>query len=56
MRYVEVVKWIENYLYLNSGASSKKAAKAAAEKIVVELIDAGVLILSDATPSKRETA
>jgi hypothetical protein len=56
MKTAEVIMWLEQYLYLNAGASSKAAAKNAALAIVNQLIDKGVLVVSDATPSKRETA
>lgn len=51
MNTAEVIKWIANYLYLNGGASSKKAAENAAFHIVGQLIDKGLLTTTDATPS-----
>jgi len=53
MKTAELIQWLANYLYINGGASSKKRAQMSAEEIVVKLIDAGVIITSDATPSGK---
>jgi hypothetical protein len=52
MKAAQAIEWIANHLYLNGVASSKKAAFAAAERIVEFLVDSEVLILDDLKPSK----
>lgn len=51
MSAAEVIVWLAQYLYVSGQATSKQAAKAAAESIVNQLIDKGVLQVTDASPS-----
>jgi len=51
MTAAEVIVWLAQYLYLHGGASSKVRANMTAQEVVAVLIDRGVLVVTDASPS-----